>query len=78
MSLSAPPLPPPQQLSQVPLVLISPPSQAPQQAALIVGSPGILSRTAHIQSRTDQIISRVQGVPPKARETRQIIHRTKI
>jgi hypothetical protein len=50
---------PPQQISRVPLVLVSLPSQAPQQATLIVESPNILSRTAHIPSRTDQIINRV-------------------
>jgi hypothetical protein len=64
---------PPQQISRVPLVLVSLPSQAPQQVALIVESPDILSRTAHIRSRTDQIISRVQGVPLKAREIRRTI-----
>jgi hypothetical protein len=41
------------------LVLVSPPSQAPQQAALIVESSDILSRTVHTRSRTKQIISRV-------------------
>jgi hypothetical protein len=55
-----------------------PPSQALQQAALIVESPDILSRTVRIRSRTDQIISRVLGVPLKAREMRQTILRTKI
>jgi hypothetical protein len=35
------------------LVLVSLPSQGLQQAALIVGSPDILSRTTHIPSRTD-------------------------
>jgi hypothetical protein len=56
---------PPQQISRVPLVLVSPPSQALQQAALIVESPDILSRTARIRSRTYQITNRVQGVPLK-------------
>jgi hypothetical protein len=69
---------PPQQISRVPLVLVSPPSQALQQAALIVESPGILSRTIHIRSRTDQIISSVQGVPLKAREMRRTILQAKI
>jgi hypothetical protein len=62
----------------VPLILVSLHSRVHLLVALIVGSPDILSRTAHIPSRTDQIISRVQGVPPKARETRQIIQRAKI
>jgi hypothetical protein len=77
-SLSILPLPPPQQISRVPLVLVSLPSQAPQQAALIVESPNILSRTIHTRSRTDQIISRVQGVPLKATEMRRTIPRAKI
>jgi hypothetical protein len=62
----------------VPPVLVSSPSQAPQQAALIVGSPDILSRTAHIQSITDPIISRALGAQTKARETRQVIQRARI
>jgi hypothetical protein len=69
---------PPQQISRVPLVLVSPPSQAPQRAALIVERLDILSRTVHTQSRTNQIISRVQGVPLKAGEMRRIIQRAKI
>jgi hypothetical protein len=73
-----PTLPPPQQISRVPLVLVSLLSQALQQSALIVESPDILSRTIHTRSRTDQIISRVQGVPLKAREMRRTIPRAKI
>jgi hypothetical protein len=69
---------PPQQIRRVPQVLVSPPSQALQQTALIVESPDILSRTVHTRSRTDQIISRVQGVPLKAREMRRTIPRAKI
>jgi hypothetical protein len=37
-----------QQISRVPLVLVSPPSLVPQLAASIVGNRDILSRTAHI------------------------------
>jgi hypothetical protein len=74
----APPLPPPQQISRVPLVLVSLPSPALQQAALIVESSGTSSRTAPTPSRIDQIISRVLGVPPKGREMRQTIPRAKI
>jgi hypothetical protein len=62
----------------MPLVLVSPLSQALQQAALIVESPNILSRTVHTRSRIDQIISRVLGVPLKAREIRQTIPQAKI
>jgi hypothetical protein len=58
--------------------LVSPLSQALQQAALIVESPDILSRTVHTRSRIDQIISRVPGVPLKSREMRQTIPRAKI
>jgi hypothetical protein len=76
--LSVLPLPPPQQISRVPLVLVSPLSQALQHAALIVESPDILSRTVHTRSRIDQIISRVLGVPLKSREMRQTIPREKI
>jgi hypothetical protein len=67
-----------QQISRVPLVLVSPLSQALQQAALIVESPDILSRTVHTQSRTDQTISRVLGVPLKLREMQQTIPQEKI
>jgi hypothetical protein len=69
---------PPQQISRVPLVLVSLPSQAPQQAALIVESLDILSRTTHIRSRIDQIINRIQGVPLKAGEMQRIIQWAKI
>jgi hypothetical protein len=69
---------PPPQISRVPLILISPPSQAIQQAALIVESPDILSRIVHTRSRIDQIISKVLGVPLKSREMRQTIPRAKI
>jgi hypothetical protein len=60
------------------LVLVSPPSQAPEHATLIVESPDILSRTVHTRSRTNQIISRVQGVSLKAGEMQRIIQRAKI
>jgi hypothetical protein len=76
--LSVLPLPPHQQTSQVPLVLVSSLSQALQQAALIVESSDILSRTVHTRSRTDQIISRVLGVPLKAREMRQTTPQARI
>jgi hypothetical protein len=76
--LSDLPLPPPLQIRRVPLALISLLSQALQQAALIVESPDILSRTVHTRSRIDQIISRVLGVPLKPREMRQTIPRAKI
>jgi hypothetical protein len=49
-SLSVLPLPPPQQISRVPLVLVSLLSQALQHVALIVESPDILSRTVHTRS----------------------------
>jgi hypothetical protein len=61
---------PPQQLSRVPLVLVSPPSRALQLVASIVGSLDISSKTAHIRGRTTPIISRTLGVPAKAKETR--------
>jgi hypothetical protein len=41
----------------VPLALVSPLSQALQQAALIVESPDILSRIVHTRSRIDPTIS---------------------
>jgi hypothetical protein len=74
---SALPLPPPQQLSRVPLVLASPHSRAHQLAASIVGSLDISSKTAHIRGGTTPIISRTQGVQAKARETRQIMQRAR-
>jgi hypothetical protein len=61
------------QISRVHLALVSPPSQALQHAALTMESPDILSRTVHIRSRIDQIISRVLGVLLKAREMQQTI-----
>jgi hypothetical protein len=75
---SALPLPPLQQLSRVPLVLISLPSRVLQPSASIVGSLDILSKTAHIQGRTNPIISRTLGVQAKTRETRQIIQQARI
>jgi hypothetical protein len=68
-----PATPPLQQVSRVPLVLVSPPSLAPQLVASIVGSLDILSKTAHIRGRTNPTTSRTQGVQIKARETRRII-----
>ena len=76
--LSVLPLPPPLQISRVPLALVSLLSQALQQAASTVESPDILSRTVHIQSRINQIISRILVVPLKPREMRQTIPRAKI
>jgi hypothetical protein len=57
----------------VPLVLVSLPSQALQQATLTVESPDTLSRTVHTRSRIDQVISRVLGIPLKEREIRRTI-----
>jgi hypothetical protein len=59
-------------------MLVSPPSLVPQLAASIVGSLDILSKTAHIQGRTNPTISRTQGAQIKARETWQIIQRARI
>jgi hypothetical protein len=67
-----------QQLNRVPLVLVSPPSRVLQPAASIVGSIDISSKTAHIRGRTSPIISGTWGVQAKARETRQIMQRTRI
>jgi hypothetical protein len=75
---SALPLHPLQQLSRVPLVLVSPPSRVLQPVASIVGSLDISSKTAHIRSRTSPIISRTREVQAKARETRQIMQRARI
>jgi hypothetical protein len=75
---SALPLPPLQQLSRVPLVLVFPHSRVHQLAASIVGSLDISSKTAHIRSGTTPIISRTLGVQAKARETRQIMQRAGI
>jgi hypothetical protein len=69
---------PPLQISRVPLALISLLSQALQQAASTVESPSILLRIVHIQSRIDQIISRVPGVLLKPREMRPTIPRAEI
>jgi hypothetical protein len=43
-----------------------------------VGSLDISSKTAHIQGRTNPIISKTQGVQAKGRETRQIIQQARI
>jgi hypothetical protein len=43
-----------------------------------VESLDTLSRTVHIRSRIDQVISRVLGIPLKEREMRQTIPREKI
>jgi hypothetical protein len=67
-----------QQVSRVPLVLVSLPSLVLQPAASIVGSVDILSKTAHIRGRTNPTISRTQGVQIKARETRQIMQQARI
>jgi hypothetical protein len=63
------PLPPLQQLSRVPLVLVSLHSRVHQLAASIVGSVDISSKIAHIRGGRTPIISRTRGVPVKARET---------
>jgi hypothetical protein len=69
------PLPPPLQISQVSLTLVSLLFLAHQQAASTVESPGILLRTVHTRGRINQIINRVSGVP---REMQQTIPRPKI
>jgi hypothetical protein len=76
--LSVLPLPPPLQISRVPLALVSPLSQAHQQVASTVESSGILLKTIHTRSKIDQIINRVSGVLLKPREMWQTIPRTKI
>jgi hypothetical protein len=76
--LSVLPLPPPLQISRVPLALVSLLSQALQQATSTMESLGILLKTVHIQSRIDQIINRVLGVLLKAKEMQQTIPRAKI
>jgi hypothetical protein len=78
MSSFALPLPLLQQISRVPLVLVSLPSLVPQQAASIVGSLDILSKTAHIRGRSNPTISRTQGAQIKARETWRIIQQARI
>jgi hypothetical protein len=73
--LSVLPLPPPLQISWVPLALVSLLFQAHQRAASTVESPGTLLRTVHTRGRIAPIINRVPGVP---REMRQTIPRAKI
>jgi hypothetical protein len=69
------PLPPLQHLSRVPLVLVSLHSRVHLLVASIVGSLDISSKTTYIQRRTTPIISKTQGIPAKARETRQKMQR---
>ena len=73
--LSVQPLPPPLQISWVPLALVSLLFQAHQPAASTVESPGISLRTVHTRGRINQIINRVLGI---LREMRQPIPRPKI
>jgi hypothetical protein len=61
-------MPPLHQISRVPQALDSLPFPVPQQDVSIVGSLGILSRIALIQSRTSQIISKDLGIHLKPRE----------
>jgi hypothetical protein len=61
----------------VPLALVSLPSPTLQLAVSTVESLDTLSRTVHIRSRIDQVISRVLGIPLKEREMRQTIPREK-
>jgi hypothetical protein len=67
-----------QQLSRVPLVLVSMHSRVHQMAASIVGSLDISSKTAHIRGGTTPIISRTRGVLAKTRETRQIMQQARM
>jgi hypothetical protein len=69
------PLPPPLQISRVPLALVSLLFPARQQAASTVESPGILLRTVHTRGRINQIINRV---PVILREMRSTIPQAKI
>jgi hypothetical protein len=63
------PLPPPLQISRVPLALVSLLFLAHQQAASTVESQGILLRTIHTRGRINQIINRVPGIPREMRPT---------
>jgi hypothetical protein len=67
--LSILPLPPPLQISRVPLALVSLLFRAHQQVASTVESPGILLRIVHTRGRINQIINRVLGVPREMRPT---------
>jgi hypothetical protein len=78
MSSFALPLPPLQQVSRVPLVLVSLPSLAPHLAASTVGSLVISSKTTHIRGRINPTISITQGAQIKARETWLQIQRARI
>jgi hypothetical protein len=69
------PLPPPLQISRVPLALVSLLFPTHQPTASTVESPGILLRTVHTRGRINQIFNRVPGVP---REMRQPIPWPKI
>jgi hypothetical protein len=55
-------LPPLQQVSQVPLTLVSLPFPVRQQAASIVENLGTLLRIAPTQSRISQTINKVLGI----------------
>ena len=76
--LFVPLLPPLRPISRVPLVLVSLPFPVPPVVASIVESPGILSRTAHIQSKTNPTFSKLLGTQIKERGTRPIFLRAKI
>ena len=61
--LSIQPLPPPLQISRVPLALVSLLFQVHPPAASTVESPGISLRTVHTRGRIKQIINKVLGAP---------------
>jgi hypothetical protein len=71
-------LPPPQQLSRVPLVLVSLHSRVHLLVVSIMGSLDISSKTARIRRGTTPIINRTWEVPAKASETRQIMQQVRI
>ena len=73
--LSILPLPPPLQISRVPLALVSLLFPAHQPAASSVESSGILLRTVHTRGRINQIINKALEVP---REMRQPVPQARI
>jgi hypothetical protein len=68
-----PATPPLQQVSRVPLALVSLPSPAPRLAVSTVENPDTSLRTVHIRSRIGQVISKVLGIPHKGREMWRLI-----
>jgi hypothetical protein len=77
-SLFAPPLPPLQQVSRVPLALVSLPSPALRLAVSTVESPDTSLRTVYIRSIIALVISKVMGILRKGREMRPPIPRARI